>query len=125
MLSSMSPTIVKSDERIAVLGTPGGSRIITTVLLAILDFVDGNGPESWVARPRFHHQYQPDEIEVERGALSSEEIAALESRGHAVRVRLLPWGNMHALLWDKSADRVEAAHDPRWDSGGAEVRDFR
>jgi gamma-glutamyltranspeptidase/glutathione hydrolase len=125
MLSSMSPTIVKSDERIAVLGTPGGSRIITMVLLGILDFVDGNGPESWVALPRFHHQYQPDEIEVERGAFSGEEIDALESLGHVVRVRLLPWGNMHAVMWDKIADRVQAAHDPRWDSGAAEVRDFR
>ncbi|MFW6340330.1 MAG: gamma-glutamyltransferase [Wenzhouxiangella sp.] len=124
MLSSMSPTIVRSDERVAVLGTPGGSRIITMVLLGILDFIDGNGPASWVSLPRFHHQYQPDEIEVERGALSSEEIAALEALGHAVRVRLLPWGNMHALMWDRVEDRVEAAHDPRWDSGGAEVRDF-
>ncbi|MFW5816311.1 MAG: gamma-glutamyltransferase family protein, partial [Wenzhouxiangella sp.] len=125
MLSSMAPTIVKSDQRIAVLGTPGGSRIITTVLLGILDFIDGNGPESWVGLPRFHHQYQPDEIEIERGALSSEEIAALEALGHQVSTRLLPWGNMHALMWDKTEDRVEAAHDPRWDSGAAEVRDFR
>ena len=62
MLSSMSPTIVRGDHRSAVLGTPGGSRIITMVLLGVLDFVEGNGPESWVALPRFHHQYQPDEI---------------------------------------------------------------
>lgn len=123
MLSSMSPTIVKSDERVAVLGTPGGSRIITMVLLGILDFVDGNGPESWVALPRFHHQYQPDEIEVERGAFSAEEIAELEALGHMVQIRVLPWGNMHGVMWDRRTRQLEAAHDPRWDSGGAEVRD--
>ena len=125
MLSSMSPSIIKSDDRVAVLGTPGGSRIITMVLLGILDFIDGNGPESWVALPRFHHQYQPDEIEIERGWLENEEIAELEALGHTVRLRALPWGNMHGVMWDRAADRVEAAHDPRWDSGGAEVRDFR
>ncbi len=123
MLSSMSPTIVKSDERVAVIGTPGGSRIITMVLLGILDFIDGNGPESWVSLPRFHHQYQPDEIEVERGWLTRAEIAALEALGHTVRVRVLPWGNMHAVMWDRRTDELEAAHDPRWDSGGAAVRE--
>jgi len=123
MLSSMSPTIVKSDERVAVIGTPGGSRIITMVLLGILDFIDGNGPESWVSQPRFHHQYQPDEIEVERGWLTRAEIAALEALGHTVRVRVLPWGNMHAVMWDRRTDELEAAHDPRWDSGGAAVRE--
>lgn len=125
MLSSMSPTIIKSDQRVAVLGTPGGSRIISMVLLGILDFIDGNGPDSWVALPRFHHQYQPDQIELERGWLSAEEIVELEALGHELSVRALPWGNMHGVMWDRAADRVEAAHDPRWDSGGAEVRDFR
>lgn len=125
MLSSMSPTIVSSENRVAVLGTPGGSRIITMVLLGILDFIDGNGPDSWVSQPRFHHQYQPDEILVERDFLSEEEIAELESLGHEVSVRARPWGNMHAVMWDRRTDTVEAAHDPRWTSGGAEVRDLR
>ncbi len=123
MLSSMSPTIVRSDERVAILGTPGGSRIITMVLLGLLDFIDGNGPESWVETPRFHHQYLPDEIEVERGWLTSEEIAELEALGHSVSVRFRPWGNMHAVMWDRRTNQLEAAHDPRWDSGSAEVRE--
>ncbi len=123
MLSSMSPTIVKGADRVAVIGTPGGSRIITMVLLGLLDFIDGNGPESWVSLPRFHHQYQPDEILVERGALEDNEIAALRALGHEVNVRVRPWGNMHAVMWDRAADRVEAAHDPRWQSGAADVRD--
>ncbi len=121
MLSSMSPTIVKSDERVAVIGTPGGARIITMVLLGVLDFIDGNGPESWVSMPRFHHQYQPDEISLELNALTAEEIGALEALGHEVTTRARPWGNMHGVMWDRSTDLVEAAHDPRWESGGAEV----
>lgn len=121
MLSSMTPTIVKSDERVAVIGTPGGSRIITMVLLGVLDFIDGNGPESWVSLPRFHHQYQPDEISLERDALDGSEIEALEALGHEVTIRARPWGNMHGVMWDRNQGSVEAAHDPRWESGGAEV----
>ncbi len=123
MLSSMSPTIVHGPGRSAILGTPGGSRIITMVLLGILDFIDGNGPESWVSMPRFHHQYQPDQISLERDALSDEEVAALEALGHAVSVRARPWGNMHAVMWNRTSGALEAAHDPRWVSGGAEVRE--
>jgi len=121
MLSSMSPTIVLGEERTAVLGTPGGSRIITMVLLGILDFVDGNGPESWVSLPRFHHQYLPDEISIEPGALSEAEIELLEAKGHKVIVRNRTWGNMHGVMWHRKTGEVEAAHDPRWDSGGAVV----
>jgi gamma-glutamyltranspeptidase / glutathione hydrolase len=121
MLSSMSPTIVKGKDRVAVIGTPGGSRIITMVLLAILDFIEGNDPESWVSMPRFHHQYQPDEISLERDALTDEQIADLEALGHVVSIRARPWGNMHAVMWDRATDRVEAAHDPRWSSGAATV----
>lgn len=123
MLSSMSPTIVKSEDRVAVIGTPGGSRIITMVLLGVLDFIDGNGPESWVSQPRFHHQYQPDEISLERDTLSAEEIEALEALGHEVTIRARPWGNMHGVMWDRQAGQIEAAHDPRWESGGAAVSD--
>jgi gamma-glutamyltranspeptidase/glutathione hydrolase len=122
MLSSMSPTIVKGPDRVAVLGTPGGSRIITMVILGILDFLEGNGPESWVSLPRFHHQYLPDEISAETDALSEQEIAALVGRGHEVSVRQRPWGNMHAVLWNRASGELSAAHDPRWESGKAEVR---
>ncbi|MGB0513573.1 MAG: gamma-glutamyltransferase family protein, partial [Wenzhouxiangellaceae bacterium] len=122
MLSSMSPTIVLGEDRAAVLGTPGGSRIITMVLLGILDFLEGNDPASWVSLPRIHHQYLPDQISAETNALTEDEIAALEQRGHAVDVRARPWGNMHGVMWDRRDNRLSAAHDPRWESGGAEVR---
>ncbi len=121
MLSSMTPTIVRSDERVAVLGTPGGSRIITMVLLGLLDFIDGNGPMSWVSVPRFHHQYLPDSISIEPDSLSPETIDGLEALGHQVQERNRTWGNMHGVMWDISTNTMQAAHDPRWSSGGAEV----
>ena len=121
MLSSMSPTIVQSPERTAVIGTPGGSRIITMVLLGILDYVEGHGPESWVSLPRFHHQYLPDLISVEPDMLSDEEIAALEALGHRVEVRDRTWGFMTGVMWDRAAGTVEAAADPRWDIGKGAV----
>jgi len=122
MLSSMSPTIVLGPERVAVLGTPGGSRIITMVVLGILDFFDGHGPHSWVSKPRFHHQYLPDEILLENDALTDQQIEDLESRGHEVTLRERPWGNMHGVMWNRANGTLEAAHDPRWTSGGADVR---
>jgi gamma-glutamyltranspeptidase/glutathione hydrolase len=121
MLSSMSPTIVRGDDRVAVLGTPGGSRIITMVLLGLLDFIAGHGPDSWVSLPRFHHQYLPDEISIEPDALAAKTVARLEEKGHTVSVRSRTWGNMHAVMWDRASGELEAAHDPRWASGGALV----
>lgn len=112
MLSSMTPTIVRSDERLAVLGSPGGSRIITMVLLGTLEAVDGKPPLDWVARPRIHHQYLPDVLQHESDALDEATRKALEARGHVLREQQ-PWGNMQAVLWDRSRDRVEAASDPR------------
>ena len=78
-LSSMSPTLIFGKERVAALGTPGGSRIITMVLLGILDFLEGNGPESWVSLPRFHHQYLPDVVSAEPDAFTAEEIETLQA----------------------------------------------
>jgi len=121
-LSSMSPTLVLGDDKIAVIGTPGGSRIITMVLLGILDFMDGNGPESWVSLPRYHHQYLPDKIFSEKGAFSDEEIAALEAMGHTVAVGKRRWGNMHGVMWDRKTGEITAASDSRSDAGKAIVR---
>ncbi len=112
-LSSMSPTFLDDGRRLAILGTPGGSRIITMVLLATLDFAAGRGPRSWVGLGRFHHQFLPDEIQAEPGALAAELIQALETMGHRVRVLERRWGNMQAVLWDRSRGTVEAASDPR------------
>jgi gamma-glutamyltranspeptidase/glutathione hydrolase len=121
-LSSMSPTFMFGESRRAVIGTPGGSRIITMVLLGILDFMEGNGPESWVSLPRFHHQYTPDTLSAEPGAFTAEEIEALQAMGHEVEVRNRTWGNMHGVMWDLEKGEVSAASDKRSDAGLAIVK---
>jgi gamma-glutamyltranspeptidase/glutathione hydrolase len=121
-LSSMTPTIIKGEDKIGILGTPGGSRIITMVLLGILDFMEGNDPEHWVSLPRFHHQYVPDRISAEPDAFTPEEVAALEEKGHEVEVRERRWGNMHGVLWNLESGEVSAGSDPRSDAGRAIVR---
>jgi gamma-glutamyltranspeptidase / glutathione hydrolase len=118
-LSSMSPTFVVSPERITVLGTPGGSRIITMVLHGILATLAGADAQEIVRTPRFHHQYLPDRIEFEGGALSSEVLLELARRGHTLAPQLRPFGNMQVVLWDRREGRVEAASDPR--GGGSAV----
>jgi gamma-glutamyltranspeptidase/glutathione hydrolase len=120
-LSSMTPTFVESDRGVAILGTPGGSRIITMVLLGILDLEQGHGPASWVSRPRFHHQYLPDVIQYEPEALSPEVQQALRAQGHALKALERDYGNMQAIYWDYANQRVDAASDPRG-IGSAEVR---
>jgi gamma-glutamyltranspeptidase/glutathione hydrolase len=121
-LSSMSPTFMIGEDKRAVIGTPGGSRIITMVLLGILDFMEGNEPESWVTLPRFHHQYEPDSISAEPDALSAEEIAGLEAMGHTVEERSRTWGNMHGVMWNLETGELTAGSDPRWPSGRAIVK---
>lgn len=120
-LSSMTPTFLDDGERLAIIGTPGGSRIISMVLLAALDFSRGGEPEQWVAGKRYHHQYQPDVVSHEAGAFSAAETAALSALGHRVEERARPYGNMQAILWDRVRDRVLAASDPRG-GGAAESR---
>ena len=112
-LSSMTPTFLESEEGIAILGTPGGSRIITMVLLGAMDFMAGNTPDSWVSLGRYHHQYLPDVIQYENAALTEKEIQGLQSKGHKLKQVGRSYGNMQAILWDKKTDVVSAASDPR------------
>jgi gamma-glutamyltranspeptidase/glutathione hydrolase len=121
-LSSMSPTLMISEDRVAAIGTPGGSRIITMVLLGILDFMNGNEPESWVALPRYHHQYLPDKVFAEPDAFTPEDVAALEAMGHSVQVGERRWGNMHGVMWNRETGEVTAGSDARSDAGRAIVR---
>jgi len=121
-LSSMTPTFMIGEDKRAVIGTPGGSRIITMVLLGILDFMRGNEPESWVSLPRFHHQYVPDKISAESAAFTPEQLEGLKAMGHEVEVRDRPWGNMHGAMWNLETGEVTAGSDPRWPSGRAIVR---
>jgi len=119
-LSSMTPTFLETEDRIGVLGTPGGSRIITMVLLGVLDFAEGNLPESWVSLPRYHHQYLPDQVQYELGGLSSNELAALQTKGHSLKEKNRRYGNMQAIMIWKKKDLIYAASDPRGE-GTAQV----
>ncbi len=121
MLSSMTPTFLQTKDRIGILGTPGGSRIISMVLLGVLEFAEGHEPESWVSIGRFHHQYLPDVVEYEPDALSVEDRHGLEKLGHTLKPTPRPYGNMQAILWDKKAGLLKAASDPR-SEGAAWVR---
>lgn len=112
-LSSMSPTFLESKRGIAILGTPGGSRIITMVLLATLDYMREQPPRSWVGLPRYHHQYLPDEVQFEADALDTAEQQRLRELGHTLAPMDRHYGNMQAILWQRDNDRVLAASDPR------------
>jgi len=121
-LSSMSPTFLESKDRVAILGTPGGSRIISMVLLAALDFAEGKLPTSWVSLSRYHHQYLPDVVQFEQNGLSFKEQRSLRELGHKLSEKNRRYGNMQAILWDKKANRVYAASDPR---GEGEAKVFK
>lgn len=112
-LSSMTPTMLENERHLAVLGTPGGSRIITMVLLGALEAVRGEPPHAWVSRPRFHHQYLPDHIQVEDDAINTEQRAELAAMGHSFKAVGRDYGDMHAVQWDKTAGTLKAASDPR------------
>lgn len=101
-LSSMSPTIVLKDGKpFLVTGSPGGSRIITTVLQVIQNVVEqGLNLAEAVQAPRIHHQWLPDEVFAERG-ISPDTVAALQARGHRVRI-----GNTSG-----SANSIMIVHD--------------
>ena len=87
-LSSMSPTIVLKDgQTVMTVGAPGGTRIITCVAQTMLNYL-GFGLPAWesVAAVRFHHQWQPDEIQMDAPGASSDALRELERLGHKVRV---------------------------------------
>lgn len=116
-LSSMSPTIVLKDGEVEIVtGSPGGSRIITIVLQQILDMIEhGMNPAEAASSPRIHHQWQPDELRVERG-VSIDTIRLLEGKGHKVRVQPTI-GSVQTIY--RSGGQLQGASDPRQRSGAA------
>ena len=117
-LSSMSPTFLESERGVAVVGTPGGSRIITIVLLAALEWQRGASAEEMVSLPRFHHQYLPDVVNYEPNAISAGALSALEAMGHRFAESSRPFGNMNVVTWDRATNEVESATDPRGEGEG-------
>ncbi|MBM0103805.1 gamma-glutamyltransferase [Steroidobacter sp. S1-65] len=111
-LSSMTPTFVERGDGVMVLGTPGGSYIMGMVLLATLDWLHGVPADELVKKGRYHHQYMPDVLSFEPGALSESEQATLKKYGHNLRESRQP-GNMQIVTWDYKSGEVKAVSDPR------------
>lgn len=119
MLSSMTPTIVeKNDSLFLVVGTPGGSTIITSVFQTILNVVEhGMGMQEAVNAERVHHQWKPDTIFTENNALDSTTIVQLSEMGHNIVTR----GNIGAVdaILVKPNGKLEGGADPRGDDFAA------
>jgi gamma-glutamyltranspeptidase / glutathione hydrolase len=113
-LSSMTPTFVETRDAVVILGTPGGSRIVSMVLLGVLDAVHSPlDAARWISRPRFHHQYLPDRVSHEPDAFNHEAADSLKGKGHVLNPTADRYGNMQIVVWDRGTRRVEAAADPR------------
>jgi gamma-glutamyltranspeptidase / glutathione hydrolase len=110
-LSSMSPTIVMKEGRpFLITGSPGGSRIITTVLQVIVNVIDFHDNMSTaVDAPRVHDQWRPDTVFAE-GGLPEDTVRALEAKGHTVRLGG-EWGSANSIR--VTPDAIEGAADPR------------
>ena len=116
MLSSMSPTIIEKDNNLfMVLGTPGGSTIITSVFQTILNVIDFNmGMQEAVDSKKFHHQWLPDAIIIEKNTLSEENINLLKEKGHTF-VERNSIGRMDCILI-KDDKTLEGGADKRGDN---------
>jgi gamma-glutamyltranspeptidase / glutathione hydrolase len=117
-LSSMTPSFIETPRGLMIIGSPGGSYIISMVILGTLNYLDGMSAEQIVADPRYHHQYLPDVVEYEKGAFTESEIAHLQAMGHKLQEGSRRWGNMEVITWDFASGRVEAASDPRGAGAG-------
>jgi gamma-glutamyltranspeptidase/glutathione hydrolase len=71
--------------------------------------------------PRFHHQWLPDAISAEKGAIDPATVAALQAMGHTVNAAEPTWGNLQTVSWDKRTGKLEGGTDPRNPVGGAEI----
>jgi len=110
-LSSMSPTVAWRDEERVVLGGRGGSRIPTSVVQVLLNLFAGDSAVAATARPRIHHQWLPDSVYYEVGALPEATIEVLRRRGHEMITRA---AGAEINVVRRGADgRVEAGGDPR------------
>lgn len=114
-LSSMTPTFVEDDRGVLVLGAPGGSRIVSQVLLAILAHLHTPHVDvrTLVSAPRYHHQYLPDRLEIEPEAFGAAWRAAMSAYGHRLEVANRKWGNLQAVFQTRDRSAAEAASDPR------------
>ena len=123
MLSSMTPTIILKDGKLyMILGTPGGSTIITSVLQTILNVHEfGMDIQSAINAPRFHHQWLPEKIEFENGVFDELSMKKLQDKGYDVKQeynRII--GRVDAILVSKSGIITTGA-DPRGDDSASHI----
>ena len=111
----MTPTFVEDARGVLVLGAPGGSRIVSQVLLAILGHLGSSTIDlrAIAAAPRYHQQYWPDRIEIEPDAFGHEWRAALEAKGQRIEAAGRKWGNMQLVFQARDRSHAIAANDPR------------
>jgi gamma-glutamyltranspeptidase/glutathione hydrolase len=119
-LSSMTPTIVLKDGKVAmVLGSPGGGRIITTVANILLSVADqGLNIQEAVDAPRFHHQYLPDILYLEAG-FSDATVNALRALGYQIKVSKGHWSDGECIAVDPQTGELEGGQDHRHHYGKA------
>lgn len=119
-LSSMTPTIVLEDGNLRyVLGSPGGARIITTVANIFLSISEGGlNIQQAVDAPRFHHQYQPDELFLEPG-FNEDTLASLRARGYKLVVKDGHWSNGECIEVDPATGELLGGQDHRSHYGKA------
>ncbi len=112
-LSSMTPTMVLKDGKVwLVTGSPGGARIITTVLQVVMNMIDhGMNVAEASTAPRVHHQWLPDELRLEEG-ISLDTIRILQGKGHSVAVKEA-MGSTQSILRDPRTGTLYGASDPR------------
>lgn len=112
-LSSMTPTIVLKDgETWLVTGSPGGARIITTVLQVILNTIDhGMNVAEASTAPRVHHQWLPDELRIEEG-ISRDTLRLLAAKGHTISEKPV-MGSTQSIMRDPASGALLGASDPR------------
>src|SRR6516225_5124859 len=117
-LSSMAPTLVEKDGRLVfVLGSPGGSRIITAVLEAVMNIVDyGMTPQEAVDAPRLHYQGQPDQVYFEPPGLSPDTVKELGEQGYRL-IEQRPWGAVELIAIARH--RLSGVSDNRRPAGAA------
>ena len=117
MLSSMTPTIIEKDGKLfMVIGTPGGSTIITSVLQCFLNVAEyGMTMQQSVSKPRFHHQWLPDDVMYEPKGFAPEVIAHLKAKGYKPREEnFVIIGKVDAILVQPDGT-LEGGADPRGD----------
>jgi gamma-glutamyltranspeptidase / glutathione hydrolase len=117
-LSAMSPTIIlKNNQPMLVVGSPGGPRIINATLLTILNVIDfGMNIQQAIDAHRFHHQWLPDVIEIEPDTFSADTLHRLNQMGYRFKV-INPFGAVEAIYIDPSTHKIYGGYDGRRNAG--------